>query len=187
MPVRSSCARDRIERGPRMKRWHGSSPIRAPFGITRVANVTGLDRIGLPVVLATRPNSRSVAVSQGKGTSLDGREGLGGDGGDRAVACRKHPAPMIFASRSEIDRCGTVDRSRAIAARDGSRYSESLRMHWIEGTTSCPASRSSFRMKWCTPITPTRFLRATAAFQPAPTALRRATIRSRPSAMPSAK
>src|SRR5918994_7932914 len=46
-------------------------PIKHRFGITRVANVTGLDRIGLPVVLATRPNSRSVAVSQGKGTSLE--------------------------------------------------------------------------------------------------------------------
>ena len=37
------------------------------FGITRIAVVTGLDRIGIPVALATRPNSRSVAVSQGKG------------------------------------------------------------------------------------------------------------------------
>src|SRR6478609_1704254 len=46
-------------------------PIKHQFGITRVANVTGLDRIGLPVVLVTRPNSRSVAVSQGKGTSLE--------------------------------------------------------------------------------------------------------------------
>jgi ribosomal protein S12 methylthiotransferase accessory factor len=40
------------------------------FGITRVANVTGLDRIGVPVYLAVRPNARSLAVSQGKG--LDG-------------------------------------------------------------------------------------------------------------------
>jgi len=37
------------------------------FGITRVANVTGLDRIGVPVYLAVRPNARSLAVSQGKG------------------------------------------------------------------------------------------------------------------------
>ena len=41
------------------------------FGITRVANITGLDRIGIPVTLAIRPNSRSVAVSQGKGRTLD--------------------------------------------------------------------------------------------------------------------
>src|SRR5881396_2955816 len=40
------------------------------MGITRVANVTGLDSIGIPVVMVCRPNSRSVAVSQGKGTTL---------------------------------------------------------------------------------------------------------------------
>jgi YcaO-like protein with predicted kinase domain len=37
------------------------------FGITRVANVTGLDRIGIPVYMAIRPNARSLSVSQGKG------------------------------------------------------------------------------------------------------------------------
>jgi ribosomal protein S12 methylthiotransferase accessory factor len=40
------------------------------MGITRVANITGLDRIGVPVVTACRPNARSLAVSQGKGLSL---------------------------------------------------------------------------------------------------------------------
>lgn len=37
------------------------------YGITRLANITGLDRIGIPVYLAVRPNSRSLSVSQGKG------------------------------------------------------------------------------------------------------------------------
>lgn len=40
-------------------------------GITRLANVTGLDSIGIPVVMAVRPLSRSVTVSQGKGSTLD--------------------------------------------------------------------------------------------------------------------
>lgn len=40
------------------------------MGITRIANVTGLDRIGLPVVMVTRPNSRSLSVAQGKGLDL---------------------------------------------------------------------------------------------------------------------
>ena len=46
-------------------------PYLAPMGITRVANVTGLDTIGIPVFMACRPNSRSLAVSQGKGLDLD--------------------------------------------------------------------------------------------------------------------
>src|SRR5687767_1191760 len=41
------------------------------FGITRVADVTGLDRIGIPVVVAVRPAAKSLSVAQGKGLSLD--------------------------------------------------------------------------------------------------------------------
>lgn len=45
-------------------------PLAPRLGITRVANITGLDRIGVPVAVAYRPNSRSLAVFQGKGASL---------------------------------------------------------------------------------------------------------------------
>lgn len=42
-------------------------PLLYRFGITRVANITGLDRIGIPVWICIRPNGRSLSVSQGKG------------------------------------------------------------------------------------------------------------------------
>src|SRR5271166_1157275 len=45
-------------------------PLAPRIGLTRLAVLTGLDRIGIPVVAAYRPNSRSIAVHQGKGTSL---------------------------------------------------------------------------------------------------------------------
>lgn len=46
------------------------APKARQIGITRLGNVTGLDRIGIPVTVAVRPNSRSVSVSQGKGLAL---------------------------------------------------------------------------------------------------------------------
>jgi ribosomal protein S12 methylthiotransferase accessory factor len=46
-------------------------------GITRVANLTGLDRIGIPVVAVMRPNSRSYAVAQGKGVTLEAAKASG--------------------------------------------------------------------------------------------------------------
>jgi ribosomal protein S12 methylthiotransferase accessory factor len=46
-------------------------PHALAMGITRLGNITGLDRIGFPVAVAVRPNSRSVSVSQGKGLDLD--------------------------------------------------------------------------------------------------------------------
>ena len=46
-------------------------PLLSYFGITRLANTTGLDRLGVSVVAAIRPNSKSLSVSQGKGLQLE--------------------------------------------------------------------------------------------------------------------
>lgn len=44
-------------------------PLLRRAGITRVADITGLDWIGIPVYQAIRPNSRNISVSQGKGVT----------------------------------------------------------------------------------------------------------------------
>lgn len=36
-------------------------------GITRIASLTGLDNIGIPVYTCIRPNSKNLSTSQGKG------------------------------------------------------------------------------------------------------------------------
>jgi ribosomal protein S12 methylthiotransferase accessory factor len=46
------------------------SPHFAKMGLTRIADVTGLDSIGIPVCMAVRPNSKSLSVFQGKGLTL---------------------------------------------------------------------------------------------------------------------
>lgn len=43
----------------------------ARAGVTRVADVTGLDHIGVPTTLAIRPNAPTMACSSGKGLTLD--------------------------------------------------------------------------------------------------------------------
>ncbi|UBU08756.1 YcaO-like family protein [Nonomuraea gerenzanensis] len=43
------------------------APHLARIGITRIADITGLDHIGIPVWQACRPMSRTLSVSQGKG------------------------------------------------------------------------------------------------------------------------
>lgn len=53
------CKRDDIE------------PFVETFGITRVANQTGLDNIGVPVWSAIRPQSRGLSVATGKGVTDD--------------------------------------------------------------------------------------------------------------------
>jgi ribosomal protein S12 methylthiotransferase accessory factor len=46
------------------------APLLAGMGITRIGTLTGLDVIGVPVVVCVRPLSRTLAVSQGKGLTL---------------------------------------------------------------------------------------------------------------------
>jgi ribosomal protein S12 methylthiotransferase accessory factor len=52
--------------------WQRLRPRLSQFGISRVADITGLDRIGLPVVQAVRPGARSNVVTQGKAMTPEG-------------------------------------------------------------------------------------------------------------------
>lgn len=49
--------------------WARVSPLLPVMGITRVAELTGLDVVGIPVFQAVRPNGRTLSVSQGKGVT----------------------------------------------------------------------------------------------------------------------
>jgi YcaO-like protein with predicted kinase domain len=108
-------------------------PLKHQFGITRVANVTGLDRIGIPVVLVTRPNSRSVAVSQGKGITLEAAKASAVMEGIELWHAENIIRPMIFASSEEIDRYGPPLDVARLPQIVGSRYSPDRRFHWTEG------------------------------------------------------
>jgi YcaO-like protein with predicted kinase domain len=49
--------------------WERVLPLLPRFGITRVADITGLDEIGVPVHLAYRPDGLAYAVSVGSGAT----------------------------------------------------------------------------------------------------------------------
>jgi YcaO-like protein with predicted kinase domain len=49
--------------------WRRFAPAARLAGITRIAELTGLDTIGIPVFTAIRPMGRSLSTQQGKGTT----------------------------------------------------------------------------------------------------------------------
>ncbi|MFJ7305228.1 YcaO-like family protein [Streptomyces sp. NPDC099088] len=51
--------------------WKRAEVVLPRMGVTRVADVTMLDEIGIPVWQAVRPNGTIISVSQGKGVSHD--------------------------------------------------------------------------------------------------------------------
>ncbi|MCR1785886.1 YcaO-like family protein [Nocardioides carbamazepini] len=50
--------------------WESARVLFDAAGITRVSDVTHLDHIGIPVAIACRPTSATLAVAQGKGATL---------------------------------------------------------------------------------------------------------------------
>lgn len=103
------------------------------MGITRVANVTGLDTLGIPVVMVTRPNSRSLAVSQGKGLTLDAAKASGLMESVEAYHAERITAPLKLATHRELaehHRVVDVDR---LPRPSTSVYHPDRKLLWIEG------------------------------------------------------
>ncbi len=103
------------------------------LGITRLANVTGLDCIGIPVFMAVRPNARSLAVAQGKGADSEHA---------RASALMESvenwhaewiARPARIASCWEmLDQAPSVDVA-SLPLRAGATLRRDLPMPWLEG------------------------------------------------------
>jgi ribosomal protein S12 methylthiotransferase accessory factor len=77
-------------------------PLLSNLGITRIANVTGLDRIGIPVVMVCRPNARSIAVSQGKGLNLDAAKASGLMEAVETYHAEHITLPLLLGSYAEL-------------------------------------------------------------------------------------
>lgn len=108
------------------------TPFLPVMGITRIANVTGLDTIGIPVVMVTRPNSRSVSVSQGKGYDLAGAKASGVMESIESFHAERIEQPLRLASFEDLrykDR--VVDVARLPRLSD-SRFTSFTRLLWTE-------------------------------------------------------
>jgi len=103
------------------------------MGITRVANVTGLDVVGIPVVMVSRPNSRSVSVSQGKGISLESARASGLMEAAELYHAETTTLPLRLASYQEVRFKHTVVEIEDLPRGLGSRFHRNLRVLWCEG------------------------------------------------------
>jgi ribosomal protein S12 methylthiotransferase accessory factor len=105
----------------------------ADLGITRVADITGLDRIGIPVVAVCRPNSRSVAVAQGKGINLPAAQASGLMEALETYHAEGIELPKVFASAHELRSRHTILDVERLPAAEGKVFDDQLKIWWIEG------------------------------------------------------
>ncbi|MCY1069380.1 YcaO-like family protein [Nannocystis sp. RBIL2] len=109
-------------------------PLMPRLGITRLADVTGLDVVGVPVVQAVRPNARSVSVSQGKGADRDAAaasalmEAIEGWHGERVAA------PLRWERAAALRREGeAVVDLHGLPRREGAEVREDVPLLWCLG------------------------------------------------------
>ena len=108
-------------------------PLVGAMGITRCANVTDLDRVGIPVTMVVRPNSRSIAVSQGKGLTLASAKASGLMEAIETYHAERITKPLRFGSETDLRaEMPMVDLERVARVADDD-YEARRRMLWIEG------------------------------------------------------
>ncbi|WGF88325.1 YcaO-like family protein [Marinivivus vitaminiproducens] len=103
------------------------------FGITRIANLTGLDRIGIPTVMVCRPNSRSVAVSLGKGLDLDAALASGVMEAIEVAHAETMTLPLKLNSYHELAGRHRLADPERLPRLEGAGWDPGRRMLWLEG------------------------------------------------------
>jgi len=107
--------------------------------ITRVADVTGLDYPGIPTVMVTRPNGRSLSVTQGKGITLEAAKVSGIMEAVEHDHAETPEIPLVLARlEAVLGRTCRLDRLPRIA-RSREKLTADTRLLWAEarvlGTT----------------------------------------------------
>jgi YcaO-like protein with predicted kinase domain len=109
------------------------SPLRSSFGITRIANLTGLDRTGIPVVMVCRPNARSTAVFHGKGIDLAAAKVSGLMEAIETWHAEHIQLPIRFASYAELGKHVQTAEVDFLPRIPDSGFHADAPMLWVEG------------------------------------------------------
>jgi ribosomal protein S12 methylthiotransferase accessory factor len=103
-------------------------------GITRIADVTGLDRIGIPVVMIVRPNSRSISVAQGKGTCLVEAKVSGLMEAMESFHAERIYQPVTLCRYTDLIGSERVVDPAELPATQSSLFHVNLPIPWVRGT-----------------------------------------------------
>lgn len=108
-------------------------PLMRGMGITRLANITGLDRIGIPVATACRPNSRGLAVSQGKGLDLAAAKASALMESVESYHAERIELPLKLGTRAELGRTHRLADVAKLPLTVASTYHPNRPLLWIGG------------------------------------------------------
>ncbi len=117
-------------------------PFMQFMGITRIAIITGLDRIGIPVAVAIRPNARSLATSQGKGLTADLARTSALMEAAELFHAERATLPLKFNSRRELEDTGhTMIDLGTLPKTPNARLDDDLEIGWVESVNLIDKTR----------------------------------------------
>lgn len=127
---------------PPEETWEVVLPLLAPAGITRVADVAALDRLGVPVYQAVRPASRNLSVSQGKGlTPAAARVSAVMEALELWHAERLDHLPQVTMSLREME-YGNPIRARDLPWVEGAVGLDAAPVPWVPAVSLLTGSRA---------------------------------------------
>lgn len=113
--------------------WARFSPLAGELGVTRLANITGLDVIGLPVVTAVRPAGRSLATAQGKGLDLVAARTSALMEALELWHAEHVELPLRYASAARLAKEAAVLDLTSVPLRPGAGVNPHAPMLWVQG------------------------------------------------------
>ena len=106
----------------------------AEFGITRLARLTGLDSLGVPVWSAIRPNARTLAQSQGKGVDDASAMASAVMEAIEVRTAERDDLPARRASKAQLQREGCASDTIDILLSKGAQpIGDDEEVDWLEG------------------------------------------------------
>lgn len=103
------------------------------MGISRLANITGLDVIGVPVVVAVRPASRSLSVAQGKGKTVCEAKISALMEAAETFHAERIQQSLLFASQYDIQHSSTAVDLAQLPTAEGFFPIPTQQILWIRG------------------------------------------------------
>ncbi|QMV13919.1 YcaO-like family protein [Vibrio spartinae] len=113
--------------------FNNISPWLSSMGITRIANITGLDNIGIPVVTVCRPESCAISVAQGKGLDVISAKVSGAMEAIETYHAENIDLPLRLSNLAQLSENHHVIDVDRLPKLSFSHFSSHNQLLWIEG------------------------------------------------------
>jgi YcaO-like protein with predicted kinase domain len=121
--------------------WLALQPLLHPAGITRVADLTNLDELGIPTAQAVRPASRTYSVSHGQAPTYRGAQVCAVMKSLENWHVENLTVDLFFTSADELASILTYDPARLRRPAD-SLYHPGAKLDWVHATTLLTGQRT---------------------------------------------